>query len=58
LGNRESGGNCRRNRTDKENCGNAVDEGARSWHLEDGGQGVLTGLVVTVHNVADSSGVA
>jgi hypothetical protein len=58
LENRESGGKSRQNRTDKENCGNAVDEGAGTWHLEDGGQGVLTGLVVTVHNVADSSGVA
>lgn len=58
MGNRESGGKSRLNRTDKENCGNAVDEGARTWHLEDGGQGALTGLVATVHNVVDSSGVA
>jgi hypothetical protein len=58
LENRESGGNSRPNRTDKENYGNVVDEGRKVLVLGDGDQGALTGLGVRVHNRADSSGVA
>jgi hypothetical protein len=58
LGNRESGGKSRPNRTDKENYGNVVDERCKDLVLADGDQGALTGLVVRVHNRADSSGVA
>lgn len=58
LGHRESGRNSRRNRTDKENYGDVVDERCKVLVLEDGDQGALTGLGVRVHNLADSSGVA
>lgn len=56
LGSRESGGKSRRNWTDKGDCGNAVDEGARTWYLVDGDQGALTGLVAMLTTSSTAQG--